>query len=132
MRPQNWPELLHNHIASIKGLPFVWGENDCCTYTCDYIKLITGTDPMEQFRGTYTSLKGSLQARKEWGSIRTNMRLHFEEIAVPMAQRGDAVIYVMDGEDALGLCNGLNSYFLSPEGYVSVPTLECATAWRVK
>ncbi len=131
MRVANWPEILDSYLKDHKALEFKWGSLDCCTFTCDFIKEITGVDPMQNHRGQYDDLKSSLKARTEFGTIDESMSLHFDSIPVSMAGRGDAVIYEIDGYDALGICSGLHSNFMGPDGAITVPTLNCKSAWRI-
>ena len=131
MRVQSWPELLDNHVKSHADTEFKWGENDCCTFACNFIKQIINQDPMEDYRGKYKTLKGSLSTQDEYGTIEETMDRKFTSVHVSMARRGDALIYDINGYDALGICGGHYSYFMGVKGITKAPTLDCKLAWRI-
>lgn len=131
MRVQNWPELLDAHIKSHLSTEFVWAENDCCTFTCDFIEKMTGFDPMRPYRSNYHDLKSNLKLQSELGTIEETMDELFDNISIAIAQRGDAVLFNMKNYSALGVCDGVISHFIGPEGSIRVKTLDCKNAWRI-
>lgn len=47
---------------------FDWGTFDCCTFAFDWVQLITGVDPMQQFRGKYSTALTASRALKKIGA----------------------------------------------------------------
>ena len=49
-RVSNWPAALDQFLADHRDLPFTWGTNDCCLFTCDAIVALTGIDLAAELR----------------------------------------------------------------------------------
>lgn len=141
-RINHWEKSLHEFIDLRAGTPFVFGRNDCCLFSCDAIKAITGTDIAAEFRGKYTTQLGALKAIKEitGGSTVENVADYvtqqFEMKELPtvlFAQRGDVVLF--DGEEgpALGIVylDGRNAVFVGEAGLRKIAVSKCRRAWQV-
>lgn len=129
MRPEGWENMLASYIANSADLPFVWGESDCALWVCGWIKMLTGTDYAEPFRGRYDSEQGAKAALAELGfeSLEDLASERLIETPIRFAQRGDIVL---SPTGALGICNGIKSHFLSREGLIPIATFSCLKAWR--
>ena len=53
-RLPNWQRRLANTISTAHEVPFEWGKWDCALAACRLIHSITGVDPAEKYRGTYS------------------------------------------------------------------------------
>ena len=133
MRVDNWPEILNEHIKLADTEEFKWGQFDCCLFAADFVKEITGTDYAKPFRGKYKTVKGAYSALKKYGrgKLVDTVSGILPTIPVPLAGRGDVVCTDLGGNDALGICVGEYSIFLTPEGGGKIKTLDCKMAWRV-
>lgn len=130
MRVRGWESILHAELQAAKDRPFIWGEHDCVTWVANVILALTGTDYMAEFRGTYDSQLGARRLIKEiGGDLPGCVDGKLPSIPVPMARRGDVVLY----ENALGICCGVKSFFITQaDGLQGIRTLQCEKAWRVE
>ncbi len=135
VRAPDWEERLAVLIDRKSEEPFRWGSNDCALFACDAIKAMTGTDPAEAFRGTYSDRAGSAEALRTHGAG-TLLRTATAWLGSPkhpvFAQRGDIV---MKDRTTLGVCVGLHSWFVGEEhgqqGLVAIPTADCTKAFTL-
>lgn len=140
-RKHTWVEDLYEFVRSRKDTPYAWGTNDCCSFACDAIVTMTGTDVYEEFRGGYTTeaeagallmqVVGSTDKVKAIEYITTKFGM--QEITVPFAQRGDVVLLNVDGGFALGIVHldGISAAAVAAEGLHRVPLTFATRAWRV-
>jgi len=132
---ENWENKLNEYIESVRLIPFRWGQHDCVTFVCGGILSMTGMDLFAGHDGTYRSKSGATRLVKKLAGpsacLVDAVNLYLPGVDVKLAQRGDVVIFA----SGLGLCYGLNSFFISDNnlqpGLVTVPTLSCPRAWRV-
>lgn len=132
MRPENWPAVLNRHLDESKTLAFRWGEADCALWVSDYVKRVTGVDHAEAFRGRYRTAQGARMALRRAGydGVERLAAARLPGVPIAFARRGDVVLHP-DGQ-ALGICNGRVSHFLSVHGGLTdLPTLDCVKAWSV-
>lgn len=132
--PEDWPERLHAHIDARIRAPFEWGKNDCAHLAFDWVRDMTGHDPLEVFRGRYSTAEGSLRALKRLGKgglVETFAALMPEEIGVRKARRGDVAVANGDEGAALGLVTGSEAIFFAPEGATLFPVSRCRLVWPV-
>lgn len=143
-RFEDWPKRLSQHITATVGLPFVWGERDCCLWACDGLRAMTGVDPAAPFRGRYASERQAYGALKRFagGGVAETAAvicagLGWREVKPRMAQRGDVVLATGAGpdgaaRDVLGLIgsNGL-PLVMAPTGLTELPLAAVQRAWRV-
>jgi cell wall-associated NlpC family hydrolase len=140
-RSNTWVEDLYAFVRSRKDTPYAWGSNDCCSFVCDAILAMTGTDVYSEFRGKYTdeagagailqTVVGSTDKAAAIDYITTKFAM--PEITVPFAQRGDVVLLGVDGGFALGIVHldGSNAAAVAAEGLHRVPLTLATRAWRV-
>lgn len=105
-------------IANHKNEPFQWGTLDCCMFTGECIKEVTGIDIVGEYRGRYKTEIGAKRVLAKYGSIEEHLDKHFKRIDYKLAKRGDVVLFESDLGNAVGvrwsggvLCighNGLN------------------------
>ena len=128
-RKSDWEQSLYNYISSKRHEPFVYGSNDCCTFSLDAIVSITGVDIMSEFRGKYNSLTSSLRALREIGNgnVESTIDAKLPEIPVSSAKRGDLAFF--DG--SLGVIMGSFAWFVSDDGLERVPRSMWDKAWSV-
>lgn len=114
MRISTWEEALSNYILTKRHEPFEYGVNDCCLFAAGAVEVITGEDPMSEFRGKYDSLKGSIKALKDIGAgtLEATMDNKFPEVEIGHAQRGDLAFF----NDSVGVVVGGFAYFVSDDG----------------
>jgi hypothetical protein len=135
MRLPNWPKLMADAIDKARKKGFVWGENDCCLFSCDIALAITGEDPAKEFRGKYTDRRSSVLALKKYGAgtLRdTATQIMGPEIPITRAGRGDFVLADQGNGTMLGVCVGETAAFITDGGLVFIKLKNCDTAWRVE
>ena len=140
-RKPTWVDDLYAFVLSRKDTPYSWGANDCCSFVCEAMLSMTGTDVFEAFRGKYTDEASAAEAMLEvTGSsdklamvdYMTN-KFGMAEVPVPFAQRGDVVLLSVDGGFALGIVylDGTNVVAVAGEGLHKVSISAAVRAWRV-
>jgi len=140
-RCNNWPAKLALFVEEKRNQPFVWGENDCALFTCDWIIILTGADCAAELRGRYRTALGASRLLRRFGGLERLIEGNAEEfgwkeIPVRAAQRGDIVIAFLPENRAampcaVGVVVGAKAVFAGTAGIVFVPLLQCARAWRV-
>lgn len=133
-RLPNWESRLAAYLHENRATAFVWGAHDCCLHAANVVALMTGEDPAAAQRATYaTAAEARAMLRRDYrGSAWNVPAAHgLQPVALVRAQRGDLVGAAIRGRRALGGCAGAKSYFVGRDGWVTLPTLECAKAWRV-
>ena len=134
-RAPDWEERLAVFLDRKREEPFKWGSHDCALFAADAIKAMTGTDPGEAFRDTYSDRAGSALALRDHGAG-TLLKTVTAWLGAPkhpaFAQRGDLV---MKDRNTLGVCVGLHSWFVGEEhghnGLVALPTAHCTKAFTL-
>lgn len=139
-RYQDWPKRLYDYLESVKGEPFEYGKHDCALFVCTGIETMTGVDPAKPFRGKYKTQRDAYSALKHFagGGLKETIVKQLEEnyhcarILPAMAQRGDAVLSAMGGNDTFGIV-GLDgkAVFAGPDGLVIDPPCVNHHAWRI-
>ncbi len=137
MRPQDWPEKLHDLIEQRRHASFRWGSNDCCMFASDVALAMCGRDMAADYRGKYSSALGARRLLGAGGvagaMAKASVQVEFPEIPVMCAQRGDVVMYDSErGGDALGICLGMYCAFTGPDGITFISLRYCRKAWRVE
>ncbi|MDO8932069.1 MAG: hypothetical protein Q7U97_06730 [Rhodocyclaceae bacterium] len=130
-RLEDWPERLMAFIEVRRGSAFLWGKNDCCTFTADAIVEMTGTDPMAELRGRYNSAKSAAVVMARVGGIEAWLDARLPTINPGLAQRGDVVMFAALDGPALGIVLGAQAAGVRPEGVTWVPATRWTKAWRV-
>jgi hypothetical protein len=129
MRVEGWESLLDAHIENAQ--PFEWGQNDCALWSADWVNLATGVNFASQWRGLYTTedeLAALLAERGFTSHAEIPTASGFPSMHPAFAQRGDIV---MNAYGCLGICAGLESYFLMERGVTPYRTKKCTHAWRI-
>ena len=134
IRFADWEERLSAYLDGLRGKPFAWGHNDCCTFAAGAVKAMTGEDMMAEFRGRYATSRGSVRALRKFGAgtLAGTLTAKFGE-PVDQAQRGDVVM----ADGSLGICFGAFAIAVGEQGErqglirVPLPFDGWDHAWRV-
>ena len=135
-RVQDWPLRLAHFIVKRERVAFAWGSQDCCLFTCDAVREMTGVDMAADFRGTYTTAIQAARVLKAHGGVeriaeRETERAGFGEVFRTLAGRGDMAMTETRHGPALGVCLGRVCAFPGKSGLQFVPTLNCSRFWRI-
>lgn len=138
-RKSNWPAILTLFLQEKESQPFVWGQNDCCLFTADWIAVLTGVYPRvaEELRGTYSDAETACKVLSTLGGVEQLTANYcaeqgWQEVPALMAQRGD--IATLDTEHqgpAVGVVIGSQVAYPGPDGVVRVPVSNVRKAWRI-
>ena len=134
-------ERLNAYLKDVKGKPFVWGHNDCLTFTNDAWRSMYGHGWADEWIGNYMQgdkVIGRSELRKElW-------RLHgantLEDAIDTRWQRVDgvpplgALVTTKKARKwitgvAMGVCVGTKAAFLDKVGVIYLPLDDIDGAW---
>lgn len=135
-RHEDWAKRLDHFMDAAQRRAFVWGEWDCCLMAANCIQELTGTDPVTQYRGAYTSKRGALKLILTHGGFEAFMNEIAADNACPKvpalsAQRGDAVLLPLPDMPALGICIGRHAAYAAPFGLTFVQIDTSMLCWRI-
>lgn len=103
-RYPDWEARLAAYLEPLRARAFAWGSHDCCTFAAGAVEAMTGTDPMPEFRGRYSTAIGSARALRRFGAgdLAATLDGKFEAVPASLAHRGDIVM----SSGLLGICLG--------------------------
>ena len=135
MRVRDWQTRFEALINAKINAPFVWGQNDCCTFAGDAVEAVTGMSPMASWPDKYQNQIGAMKVVKKHGGIRAIGDKVFGPFIVPfMAQVGDIGCFVEpsaegDGQTFAVWCG---SAWMCPgaDGLMTVREDAITSAWR--
>ena len=133
MRLADWDARLSAFLEARRARIFAWGSNDCALFVADGVLAMTGQDLAADFRGRYSTSRGSVRALRKWGAgtLEATVAASFADRPIGFARRGDIVMH--DG--ALGICIGADAVFVGregeQEGIVRFPRAVWQRAWAV-
>lgn len=137
-RRSTWEADLSAYIASVRDARFEWGAFDCAMFAAGAVIAVTGVDPVEVYRGKYSTELGAAKALKKYGAgdLKSTLDTMFEARPIGRLQRGDLVW----SGDAVGVCMGDYALFVGHHpvddgselhGLIRKPRAEWAGGWRV-
>lgn len=134
-RKPDWETRLGVYLEPLRLREFAWGRHDCCTFTAGAVLAMTGIDPMPEFRGRYTTPRGSVRALRRLGrgTLAATLDAKFETVEASLAQRGDIVM----SDGLLGICFGAFLIAVGREGdregliRIERAAWSAPRAWRV-
>ena len=137
-RCNNWPRELTRFIEAKRHQPFAWGVNDCCLFSCDWLLILTGTDPATvlNMRGNYQTALEATRLLQERGGVAAIAREYcasqkWPEVRPIAAGRGDILLMNNLGQDVLGVCIGGRGIFAGQDAMEFFPVDQCSSAWKV-
>lgn len=109
-RPENWPDLLAQHIAEWSRRPFLWGSADCGYFAADWMAKLGYEDPLAGLAWTNArSVIGLFRATGGYEHIvqAKMVAMGCADVAVKLAKRGDlALMNLGNRHPVLGIVNG--------------------------
>jgi len=131
MRLPDWQLRLAEFSQARASMPFDWGSNDCCTFTADAVKAMTGKDLRGAFP-TYTGEMGALRAVAEGGGLlQLVSSILGEPVSSKMAAVGDVVLVLNAERELLGICNGTSVLAPGSAGMLALGIDTAIAAWRI-
>lgn len=130
-RKHDWMIVLEALVKQRWVVPFLFGKNDCCLFAADCVLAITGEDPAQGLRGTYSTEKEAALLVRKLGGVPSIAKARFgEEILPAFMQVGDVALVKVMGQDMLAVCFGAHLLAPGPDGLVYVPLENALQAWR--
>ena len=68
-RHPDWPERLAAFLEARRDRPFAWGTHDCVLMAADWVLEATGTDPIEGWRGRWSSASQAARMLEQAGGV---------------------------------------------------------------
>lgn len=139
MRLPDWQTRFSAFGLDRENLPFRWGSNDCCTFAAAAVEALTGVNPMASFEcyGTLpgprrAALRRLLRRLNKAGGLKS-LATHF--LGVPVSPRlagvGDVVVVLNEGQEMLGVCNGVNVIAPGKQGVAVLEMDAALAAWKI-
>jgi len=133
VRLSGWEKRLMELIRDSEDRPFEWGVFDCALFAADAVNAITGVDLAADFRGHYSTAKGSVKALKKYGAgdlESTWTELLGPPIDIRQAGRGDVVLVESIYGPAVAVCMGSVAVSTAVEkGLISIDRALWLKAW---
>lgn len=131
MRLPDWQLRLAEFSQARVSMSFDWGSNDCCTFTADAVKALTGRDLRAAFPA-YSGEVGALRAIAAGGGLRQLATdLLGDPMSPKMAAVGDVVLVINAEREMLGICNGTGVLAPGVAGMIVVGMDTAIAAWRI-
>lgn len=137
-RADNWRTLLADFIEARRERAFEWGSHDCCLFAADWVATVTGRDPADPFRQSYSTALGAHRLYSKAGGVANLVRDCLRDsgfVSVPRreANAGDLIVRESGHGKCVGIVLGLNSAFVGEDGLRFARTDEDpgATFWKI-
>jgi len=137
-RPENWPDLLANHLQSWRWKEFTWGQTDCVHFTAEWLSIMGHAKPLAGLPEWSSALSAARVFNGLGGfehAVQAQMAaLELPEIPLAFAMRGDLAIVRIDSDRlALAIVNGRGAAVRCEHlGVSEIPYLANAVrAWKV-
>jgi hypothetical protein len=139
MRLPDWQTRFSAFGIERESLPFRWGSNDCCLFAAASVEAITGVNPMASFEryGTLpgprrAALRRVLRRLDKAGGLKA-LATHFlgAPVSPLLAAVGDVVVVMNEGQEMLGVCNGVNVLAPGKLGMAVLGMDAALAAWKI-
>lgn len=132
-RHPDWPERLAAFLEARRDRAFAWGSHDCVLMAADWVLEATGTDPIEGWRGRWSSASQAARLLEQAGGVpgAVTARLGEPLHNVLAAIRGDIAFVKHDGRKTLGVVTDAGLACPAEQGTVILPVTSAEAAWRV-
>ncbi len=133
----DWDRRMAAEIERQHSLPFEFGLHDCCMFAADVVQAMTGYDPADGIRATYTSATEAARILRRAGGMKelvSNM-LDCNPSPPGAARRGDVCMMgKAEGfiNNQLGICIG-DSVLVAADACLFQRELSSAICcWRIE
>ena len=132
-RKANWQELLQDEFFIHRNSEFVWGSNDCATFSAKCVERMTGY-PMSLRMKEKFSWTNKREALKLMAS-RAFLDMTSDVLGVPAAgahcTAGDVMLVRSEQWLLLGMHEGHFVISVSEDGIAKVPLENAVCGWRI-
>jgi len=84
--------MLFEYISLHANKPFKWGENDCCTFIGEWVRIKTERDYLTEHK-PWSSARQARKKLKDLGGLTALLQSNLKQINPNLAQDGDLTIY---------------------------------------
>lgn len=134
-RYENWPLLLSGFLRERRDMEFIWGKNDCVIFAADCVLRLTGFDPAERWRGSYSTEKEAVVLLRRHGGVTgfVNEGLGFRGTRETLtASRGDVVVCKTSWGVMAGIVDDSGEKIAVPQtNQKTLVRFPLSEAWRV-
>jgi hypothetical protein len=138
MRKQDWEKRLAMYLHSEKETPFVWGQNDCITFSAKAAIEILEDDQSRKDQLSAYKLDSEETANaiiSQYGSMEAIFDRHFKRrVNKSLMKRGDICMVLFNGIKAAGVLDttGRKVSCKTVAGLIFVPVGKITTIWDIE
>jgi hypothetical protein len=118
--------MLFEYISLHASKPFKWGENDCCTFIGEWIRIKTGRDYLAEHKPWRTAKQASKKLR-DLGGLPALLQSNLKQINPNLALDGDIAI----SNGTACLYSGRHIVSVGKDGLLFADRMLAESAWRV-
>lgn len=132
-RVRGWEQALAAATRAAMAKRHAWGSHDCALFAADCVRVVTGIDLAEGFRGAYSDEEGARRQLAELGcaDVGDLAARYLPEIDPPMARRGDVVMIPGKFGSFLAVVDGRTAVGPAARGLTHSPLGLAVRAWGV-
>lgn len=139
-RNPDWPQRLNAYVLTAQSryaeTGLSWGEFDCVTFVCDWVREATGVDPMTEYRGRYSTREEAafLLRERGHGTLEAALEATFgAPEPASFAQRGDIAFRSKDKTCGIFIVQGARTraLFLGETGLMQIAIPNVDLCFRV-
>ena len=134
-KQNDWQILFDEFIISNRFKPFKWGSWDCCKFSNECIKAITGED-LIPINLKWKDEKSAMKAIKEYGGTisksiaKACKKKGAYQVPNSYIQKGDLVVYKEENE-LVGISDGFKVLTPSDDMVVAKQNVDIISVWRI-
>jgi hypothetical protein len=132
MRRTDWPERMALALAAAEVMRFVESYS-CVCFAADVVLAMTDVDPLPVRHESVVDAYKYMRSVEGFETIEAAIEAKVgPSVPLAFARRGDLILRRVDGQEAIGICCGQESAFISSQGGLAFwPTLSQSAAFRV-
>jgi hypothetical protein len=136
---QGWETRLTDYIDSVRNKPFNWSNHNCAIFVANCVKVTTGVDLIEEFRGVFATEAQAYSFMNEKG-FQTLRDATIAKLGEPIqninfAKRGDIVLLTHETDiHMLGIVemSGRAALTTGEKGLRMIPRKQWVEFWSIK
>ena len=134
-KQNDWQILFDEFIVCNRFKPFKWGSWDCCKFSNECIKAITGED-LIPINLKWKDEKSAMKAIKEYGGTisksiaKACKKKGAYQVPNSYMQKGDLVVYKEENE-LVGISDGFKVLTPSDDMVVAKQNIDILSVWRI-
>lgn len=130
-RREDWLDRMWTTIEAHNGQPFVWGNNDCCSFTAKVVDAMCDSNFVEQLSEKYSDEESAIRYIVEEGGMQRAISGYLGDPKVGRAKRGDVVLFEGALGETLGICVGGTIASVNDSGVVYFPRSTTICYWTI-